>query len=95
MDEGKPVIGIAMVMIATEFIMRLTPQGFDKKRFAVPISVVVAVVLVAVDALIYSEGLWYKTLWLSILRGFVIAMGSGGAYSALKNYKPENKETPL
>lgn len=84
---GEPVLGMGMVMIVTEVVMRLTPVGFDKKRFAVPVSVAVAIALVTIDAFVNGSGVWYKTLWDSIQQGFVIAMGSGGAYSALRTYK--------
>lgn len=84
----KPVIGIALVMMITELIMRLTPSSFDKRRFAVPISVLVAVLMCIADTFIYGSGLWYRMLWEAGLKGFIIAMASGGAYSALKNYKP-------
>lgn len=81
----KPVIGIAIVMLVTEVVMQLTPKGFDKKRFAVPISMLIAVIMSIVDTFIYSSGMWYKLLWEAGLKGFVMAMGAGGAYSAMRN----------
>ena len=88
----RTAIGIGIVMIITEMIMRLTPANFDKKRFAVPISILVALVLSVADALIYNTGSTHELIWSGIIKGFVIAMGSGGAYSALKNYNDLSKE---
>lgn len=86
----KPVVGIALVMMVTELIMRLTPERFDKRRYAIPISILVAVLMCIADTFIYGSGLWYVMLWEAGLKGFIIAMASGGAYSALKNYKSDN-----
>ena len=88
----RTAIGIGIVMIVTEMIMRFTPKTFDKKRFAVPISILVALVLSVTDALIYDTGSTHELIWRGMIKAFVIAMGSGGAYSALKNYNGLSRE---
>jgi len=84
--DAPPVIGIGIVMVITEVIMALTPKTFDKKRFAVPISVLVAVMLSVSDGVIRGN----SGVWDSVLSGFIIAMASGGAYSTMKNYRKSN-----
>jgi len=93
MDTEKPVLGAAMVAVLTAVIMRLTPRTFDRKRFAVPVSLSVGWALAFADAMATTPGVSLQImLYQSLLKGLGLMLGAGGAYAALKNYMPNGAE---
>lgn len=81
-EQGKSIIGIAMVKYLTDLVMRLPPACIDRKRFAPIVSFLVAVGASVAEALITNS----MSPWSGIIRGIVIAMAASGAHSVSKNY---------
>jgi len=90
METEKPLLGMPVVVALTFAIMRLTPARFDKTRFAIPISLIVAIVLSVADTLVYSQGDVLKGIYESVLKGVGLGFAAVGAHSAYKNYTPDN-----
>ena len=86
METEKPVFGIPIVVAVTFAVMKFTPDKFNKTRFAIPVSFLVAIVLSVVDMLVYGEGDMLKTIYTAILRGIGVGFAAVGAHSAYKNY---------
>jgi len=87
MNTEKPIMGIALVVMVTEIIMRFTGDSFDKKRFAPPVAVIVGIVLSVGDSFIYGAGVWYVMLWEAVIRGIGVGVGAVGAHATWKNYR--------
>jgi len=81
-EQGKSIVGIAMVKYLTDLVMRLPPACIDKKRFAPLVCFLVALSMSLIEALISHS----MSLWSAIVRGIVIAMAASGAHSVSKNY---------
>jgi hypothetical protein len=94
MDTEKPVFGIPIVVALTFAIMRFTPRGFDRQRFAIPVSFIVAIVLSIVDTLIYVQGNIAQAVYTAVLRGVAVGFAAVGAHSTYKNYSKKDSDAP-
>ena len=93
MAIGQTTIGTAvsgpLVAFLVEAVMKCTPKGFDRKRFALPLAVLVSLAMSIIEALTYS----HLCLWLAIVRGLTVAMASVGTYEIYNNYNPKAVNT--
>ena len=81
-DQGKTLVGIPLVAYITGLIMHVTPDSFNKERYAPVVSAVMALTLSIIEA--YSTK--SMDIGSAIVRGMAIAMGASGAYSIKRNY---------
>ena len=85
-----PIVDVAMIALAVEALNSFTSDRYSKKRYAVPISVMVGFIMVSIDQLLHTElsGILHgiQILWGSLKQGFEMGMAAGGAHAAFRNY---------
>jgi hypothetical protein len=82
-DQGKTLVGIPLVAYITGLIMHVTPDSFNKTRFAPVVSAVIALALSIIEAYTTKS----MDIGSAIVRGLAVAMGASGAYEIKRNYK--------
>lgn len=89
-EQGKSIVGIALVKYLTDLVMRITPARIDRKRFAPLVSFLVAIAASIGEALVTNS----MNIWSAIVRGIVVSMAASGAHSVGKNYRKLGRKLP-
>ena len=86
-DTIGTAVSAPVVAFIIEIIMRFTPKSFDRRRFALPMTAIVAIGLSVVEALSKS----HISIWLAVVRGLTVGMASAGVYDVYNNYGKNGK----
>lgn len=78
--DERFAVYVPIIAVVTGIFMRVTPAGFDKRRFGPLVNFAVGIVVVVVVDL-----LWGAFAKMSVLKGLLVAASTSGLYDAGKS----------